>query len=726
MAVQRPTFSESWYRVADLRPRLRTGVQISRQHFRGRLWHVLRDPSNNQYFRVSEPAYYFLAMLDGRRTVSEAWQLSNEKQGDDAPTQGEAIQLLGQLYTSNLLYSELPPDAEGLFARYRKRKTREVQGVLMNLLFIRIPLIDPDRFLNTWCGIFGRLFSTPGFMLWLALLACGFYFIIGRLSQLSDSAQGILNQENLPLLYGAFVLVKIFHEFGHAFSCKRFGRVEGGAGEVHEMGVMFLVFAPMPYVDASSSWAFRSKWRRIIVGAGGMIVELAIAAIAAIVWANTTRGSAINAVCYNVMFIASVSTLLFNGNPLLRYDAYYMLSDLLEIPNLAQRSRNYLYYLVRRYVWGVKHVQNPAHTQGEKWWLSFYGVSSMIYRVFICVGILLFVADKLFLVGAVLAVAAVIAWVVIPLGKFIHYLATSSELMRVRPRAVGTTAGFTLLLVAGLGFIPAPDYCRAEGIVEPARFATIYALEDGFVQFVLASDQSVAPETSVLVRATNDELESRRDELDAEYRRLLVEQRVRREKEQAEAQILAEQIVALERQRKRVNEELANLTIRPPLAGTWVVDDPRRLIGSYLRRGDPVGLVADLDRISIRAMAGQDLAARLILEGQENVEIRVKGQPNVEVGGKVLKIHPAGEDKLPSAAMSYAVGGAFETEQDDKSGTRTSERFFEIQIARDEKTPGHKLLPGQRVVVRMRMKDKPYAFQAWTAILQLIQRRFHA
>ena len=168
-----------------------------------------------------------------------------------------------------------------------------------------------------------------------------------------------------------------------------------------------------------------------MVGAAGMFVELAVAAIAAIVWANTDAG-ALHTICYNVMFIASVSTVLFNGNPLLRYDGYYILSDLLEIPNLAQREQAvHLLPGARSTPGASSSPRNPAHTAGEKAWLVVYGIASTIYRVFICVAILLFVADKLFMVGAILAVAAAFAWVCVPLGKFMHYLATSGELMRI-------------------------------------------------------------------------------------------------------------------------------------------------------------------------------------------------------------------------------------------------------------------------------------------------------
>ncbi|KKL71004.1 hypothetical protein LCGC14_2099260, partial [marine sediment metagenome] len=288
MAIERPTFSESWYRVAALSPRLRSTVQVIRQHFRGQMWHVVHDPSNNQFFRLNEAAYAFVAMLDGRRKVSEVWRICNEQLGDAAPTQGEAIQLLGQLYTSNLIHGDLPPDAEGLLNRYRKRVHREVTSYLKNFLFIRIPLIDPDRFLDAVLPMVRWMWSGVGLAMLAALATVGLYFIIGDFGKLVNQGKDIFSRKelmaNLMGMYGSFILVKVIHEFGHAFACKKFGRQGGTGGEVHVMGVMFLVFTPLPYMDASSAWAFRNKWHRVIVGMGGMLVELAIASTAAIVW----------------------------------------------------------------------------------------------------------------------------------------------------------------------------------------------------------------------------------------------------------------------------------------------------------------------------------------------------------------------------------------------------------------------------------------------------------
>ena len=727
MAVERPTFHESWYRVAQTRPRLLSSVQVYRQHFRGQMWYVLENPSNNEFARISPDAYRFIGMLDGRRTVADVWSVCNEQLGDRAPTQGETIQLLGQLFCSNLLYAEVAPDTESLFNRYHTRVKRQIQGLFTNLLFIRIPLLDPDHFLNRWVGIFGRLYSWVGLMLWVIVITSGLYFVIGNIRELIYQGADVLAPDNLVLLYLAMIVIKTLHEFGHAFACKRFGRLNGSGGQVHVMGVMFLVFVPLPYVDASSAWAFRRKWHRVVVGISGVMVELAGAAIAAIVWANTSTGT-LHIIAYNIIFVASISTLVFNGNPLLRFDAYYVLSDLVEIPNLSQRSRNYIYYVVKRHCWKLKGLHNPAHSLGERIWFVFYGIASMAYRVFICVRILLFLNDRLpkelFILVPFFAGSAVIAWVLVPFGKFVRYLATGGELARNRARAVGSTLGGVALLVACTGILRVPDYCRVEGIVEPVRLAIVHAETDGFVTGFLASDQVVSPGREALVEAVNPQLEAQKKSLGAELRGLEAKQRIAETQEVAAVQILAEQIRALQEKIARVDLELACLHLKATLSGTWVSPDIEKTGGMYLSRGQQVGLTASLDDVLVRATAGQQLAAMLVEQAFKRLEIRVKGRPDVMLTGEIEKIFPAGQEVLPSEALGYAVGGSMPTLTQDPRGTRAAEKFFEIRI-RPAPDSQVRLLSGQRVIARIQMPSKPLAAQWWRSIRQLFQRRFH-
>ncbi len=725
MALDRPTFHESWYRVAELRPRLRSVVQVVRQDYRGQTWHVLRDPGNNQFFRLDESAYRFVALLDGQRSVGEAWHTVGEQLGDAAPTQGEAITLLGQLYTSNLISAELPPDAEGMFDRYKRRVQRQVGGYLMNIMFAKIPLIDPERFLERWKPAVSWVFGPVGIVLWFVLLGVGGYHLAGRAGDLFDAAGNVLDPSNLIYLYVAFVLAKVIHELGHGFAVKRFGQSERTEAEVHTIGVMLLVMMPVPYIDASASWAFRNKWRRAFVGAAGMYVELAVAAVAAVVWARTGEGTAVHAIAYNVMFIASVSTILFNANPLIRFDGYYILSDLTETPNLYQRSNDYLKYLVKRYVYRVRNPRNPAHRPSERWWLTLYGVSSFVYRIFLFATILLFVADKLFFVGMLMAIVSIVAWVFVPLGKWVKYLLLEPELERTRGLAQFASLAFVAGLIAAVSYIPLPDRARAAGLVEPVRFEPVYARADGFVMGVGRSGADA--DGLLALDADNADLLAERDGLRATIRRLEAERRKARLEGVAESRMVQDQLAALASRLERVEGELARLRIGLDGAGQWVTANGDRMVGQLVQRGEALGVVASLDRVFIRAAADQYLGPQLNDPAftQRDVEIKTRARPGVTYRGAIERVSPAGLEELPSAALGYAAGGPLATDVNDPEGTKAAEPYFEVRILPEaDGAEAPPLMPGQRVTVRFTFDDKPLLEQGWLALRRLFQQRF--
>ncbi|MEM1107138.1 MAG: hypothetical protein AAGH99_00420 [Planctomycetota bacterium] len=730
MAIDRPTFNESWYRVADMTPRLRSLVQTFRQHYRGRLWVVFRDPSNNQFFRVDESAYRFVAMLDGRRTVAQVWDACNEQLGDAAPTQGEAIQLLGQLYTSNLIHADLPADAAGMFTRYKKRMNRQVRGYLMNVLFARIPIFDPDRVLDRWSPLVGWVFGPVGIVLWAALIGFGLFSIADSAQDLYDQTGSVLNPANLPYLYLSFGALKLIHELGHGFSVKYFGKKEQVSSEVHTIGLMLMVLTPVPYVDASSAWAFRSRWRRAFVGAAGMYVELACAAIAAIVWANTgDNAPTAHAIAYNVMFIASVSTLLFNANPLIRFDGYYILSDLAELPNLYQRSKDYLYYLVKKHVYAVQNPKNPSHSRGEIAWFTVYGLTSAAYRVFLGVTIVLFVAGQLFFIGMIMAFLAVVTFLLVPWGKWFKYLASNPELTRTRGRAVYASLAFVLLVAGLVGAVPVPDRDRAAAMVEPATMERVFAGADGFIKAALPTGEYAEPDgdpDNALVKSDNLQLRTDYLRLQVERRQLETRYRDAMTEDAALAQALHGQLQAQREQIQRVGDQIDELEVIATNPGTWVSFDSDRLAGRFVRRGEPLGVVASLDELVVRAAADQYLGPRLEVEDWvgRRVEIKNPNRPGATYHGTVTSVAESGGNELFSPAMGFTAGGAMATEATDQTGMKAAEAFFEVKITPDP-TPGDAppLMAGQRVQVRFTFAPRPLAEQGWLALRQLLMKR---
>ncbi len=601
-----------------------------------------------------------------------------------------------------------------------------------------------------------------GLVVWLLLIGMGMYAIAQVPewpSRLLGSAGSVLSPDNLVWLYVAFAAIKACHEMGHAISCKKFGRQGGTGGEVHIIGIMFLVFTPVPYVDASSSWALTNKWHRAMVGAAGMWVELGIASVAAMIWANTGDTGIyawMHAFAYNIMFVASFSTVVFNANPLLRYDGYYILSDLIEIPNLAQRSKEYIYYLVKRYAWNVRFARNPAYSGAEQIWLFWYAIASFIMRALVSFSIMFYLASvldgALIVLATAMAIAGLVTWVLVPLGQFFHYLLTNGELSRVRTRAVATTLVFAILLVLGVGVIPVPYHARASGVVEPSEMQELFAGNDGFVRttHALSADahlptkpgdilaMPMVAKDALIVDEQSPQLASQRGALVAIRAGKIVERNIAAEhKELGKVKLLNDQVESLNEQMQQLDEQIGELQLKSPLAGVLVAPDMESKQYAYLKRGDHVGLVADLRHLIIRAAATNELGGPLEKEASRRVEIRVNGRPDILLTGTITRAVPAGTNQLPSAALGYQVGGQFTTAPDDKGGTKTVENFFEIRIdalaleagpklmmAEYAKTHVVPLFPGQRVVIRFDFQKKPIAEQAWTSLLQLFQKKF--
>jgi len=727
MTIDRPTLHESWHRVAGVVPRLRTSVQTGRQVIRGRVWHVLRDPASQKFFRVEEGGYRFVGLLDGRRSVDRAWQDAAALGGDDAPTQGEVIALLGRLHTANLLESGVPGDAAALFDRQRRRETQERRRTLANPLFLRIPLWDPDRFLDRALPLLGWMFSPVGFLLWLGLLGAAALALASRADGLWRQGQGVLAPENLPWLYLMMALVKLLHELGHGIAAKRFGRAEGAGGEVHTLGLMLLVLMPVPYVDASASWAFRSKWRRAAVAAAGMYVELAVAALAAIVWVNTAPGTLTGALAFNAIFVAGVSTLLFNANPLIRFDAYFILSDLTEQPNLMGRAQTRLLFLVKHHLYGVRRAHDPAGGTAEGVWLGGYGVASLVYRMVLAVGIILFVADQLFFLGMLLAALALVTMLLLPLGRGLHYLAASPELARTRPRAALATLLPLGLLAGFAGLVPVAEHGRAAGVVEPVAFLPVRAGADGFVRHLAPPGRTLRAGGPAPALLENRELETRVRRIRASLEELRLRRRMALAGEPALLHAVQAQVRAVEEELAEAEKRLSTLSAPAPMAGLWHRAAPDILPGRFVRRGTLLGLVVGRrEGLRVRVAADQYLGPRLRMAAMADgaplpVVLRVRGRPDLETTGTVTAILPGGQRTLPSPALSLTHGGPFRPAADAPSPAGAAEPWFEVRVR-----PGAAdwLRPGQRVEARFTLADRPLLDQGWLALRQLWQQRF--
>ena len=716
MAAATSTFSESWHRVANQRPSLRPDVRVRRQNFRGERWFVLENPFTNEFFRLRPAAYELVARLHPQRTVEQVWREVLEKFPDDAPGQEAVLQLLAQLYLANLLHYEGAADTAGLFERQRKRQQREWRSRLLNIMFLRIPLLDPDRFLVRALPVVGKFINLFGTILWFAVVTAALKVVTDNWDAARAQSQGLLAPGNLPLFYLGLILIKTIHEFGHAFFCRKFG------GEVHALGVMLMIFTPMPYVDATSSWSFRSRWQRVLVGAAGMIVELFFAALCAFVWANTGQGT-LHSLAFNMMVIASVSTLVFNANPLLRFDGYYILSDVLEIPNLSQRANQHLRHLGERWLFGVRKSESPARSRREAAWLTGFGLASGVYRLIVFGGILLIVADHFFLIGLLMAAVCFISWITVPVWKFLHYLAASPRLDRVRPRAVLVSLAIVALILGVLQWTPLPSHFRAPGIVQAQEWTQVVSETAGQVVELVATPGASVRAGQILARMRSDELELQL----AQARALVVEAGTRLRAalagESANVSPLRGSLAAATGRVNKLLQDQAALIVRARHDGTWIAPELKDSLGRWLPRGSPLGLLVNPASFQFTATVLQDEAGALFGGKLSGAEVRLKGE-----AGQVLKagrwqVIPGAQRRLPSAALGWHGGGELPVSADDPQGLKSAEPFFEVRAELPATGPVA-LLHGRSGRIRFDQEWEPLLPRWIRSLRQLLQKRY--
>jgi len=716
MPVESRTFSESWYRISDQRLSLRPSVRTHRQFFRGEKWHVLQDPYANRFFRLRPAAYEFVARLSRDRTVEEVWKQCLELCGESAPGQQEVIQLLAQLYHANLLQYQCPSDSLVLFKRYRRQREQEIKSRLLGFMFPRFTLIDPDWFLRKTLPAVGWIIGPVGAVLWLAVVAFGIKCVVDNFGEAVNQSQGVLAPGNLVWLYVGLVISKVLHEFGHAYLCRKTG------GEVHRMGVMLLIFTPLPFMDATSSWSFRSRWRRALVGAAGMITELFVAAVAAVVWRYTGEGL-LHRLCYNIMFTASISTVLFNANPLLRFDGYYILSDILDIPNLHTRAWHQLKYVFERFVLGYRKARSLARTGGEAVQLFVFAVLSGLYRIVVFTSIVLFVADQLFIVGVIVALFCLISWLVVPLFRFCHYLLTEPKLSRSRLRAVASTAAIVLIVVLFLRMVRFPSAFAAPGVLEAARYNRVHAQATGELVKVHVAPGHTVKAKSLLAELNDPSLVFELQAVEAKLQEVRAAHRKALQDDQADLGPIEALRAAITEQRSQLQESMQRLKIRAEHDGLWDGPDLREQIGTWVAKGTELGAVIDPGSFEFSAIVSQSEASRLFGVPIRCAELKLMGQAEHTLAVSEWDRIPMDQQLLPSQALGWQAGGEIATDFSDPTGLRAREPFFWV-IAKVPASAEAELRHGLAGQIRFRLPDEPL-LPRWTRkFRQLLQRRY--
>jgi len=498
------------------------------------------------------------------------------------------------------------------------------------------------------------------------------------------------------------------------------------------MGIMFLVFVPTPYVDASTAWAFPSRWARMAVGAGGMIVELFVAGLMCFLWVNSTPGVSVwgipvHEVCSYVIFIASITTVIFNANPLLRYDGYYMLSDFLEIPNLQMRSREYLMGLIKRHVWRLK-LQQPLPPPGQRVLLFVYGILSGIYRVFVGVAIILMVMFQIPILGALMAIGGVITWLVVPVFKLGRYLLIEPELHRKRGRAWATVGVIAAAAVFFLGLVKWPVNVYAEGIADPLNRSMLHAETPGFVTQIVAKPGQHLKKGNPILICSDMDLDTKIIQQQAKIESAEVQLRQAVVLEQARAAALRPGLQALKDQMAELQRQKEALTIRAEIDGELVAPKIDEMMGKYLQKGEEVGEIATLDELEVHAVLDQresQLAmGRSLKTDDVFAEVRLVSDMDRTLYPSETMITPAAQEHVWNAAMTTLGGGEIAPDPRDPRGRTPQTPQFELRCKlANPLTSAGQFQPGQRAYMKLQLDKKPLAWQWTRRFFQLIQTR---
>lgn len=708
-----PFTSPQWYRVADLHPRLRSHVLVRRQRYREQVSHLLEDGLRGRLHRLNAPAYAFIGRCNGQRSVQAIWDSLLDTDPDQAPTQDELITVLMQLHQLGLLQCELPPDVEQLFrdqatAQHRHR----LQAI--NPLSFRLFVFNPNAIIKRFDALAPALFNPYMLATWcLLVLAAALAAAVHWPALKAHAGSWLTTPQGLLLSWLAFPVVKALHELAHGLALRRWG------GEVPQAGITLMLLTPVPFVDASAASAFRPAHRRFTVSAAGILAELGLAALAVLLWTQVQPGT-VRDLALIVATIGSVSTLAFNGNPLLRFDGYHMLSDAIEVPNLHARSSQFWHHLLLRHCLRLTDVTAPLSAHGERAWLFAYAPLSWAYRAALALLIVGWIGGWSPPVAVLVALHSAGSLLVAPamnLWRGLRRSATSSGSGR---RAHIALAAWAVALVLLLGVLPWPFATVAQGVIwvpdqaqtrtESGGFIAAFTVRDG--EPVVAGQRvAVLSDPALLVEASR--IHHNIVQMETERHRLMLSDPVG-------AADTAAQLQRLRSDLAEVEQRLAQLDIRASVVGRLSMPHQADREGGYVPKGSVLGHVVVGGASTVR-VAVSEHAAALLMADTRAITVRLAEAPGVVLPAVRTNTTTAASQRLPSAALADRSNGPHMVDPSDPQHLRTREPVFLVDLVLPN---GLAERIGGRVWVRFEHSATPLALQWGRQLQQLFLRSF--
>jgi len=714
---------------------MRADLVAERQSYQGRDYWVIKDPVALKYFRFEEEEYALLEMLDGQNSPDRIKQRWDKSFAPQKITQQELFQFIGLLYRSSLLVSDSANQGVELKQRSDSNRKRQTTAALTNVLAVRFKGFDPDRFLGALNRVFGGFFSVPAFafVACLALSAIGLVTVNWELFQNKlPHFQEFFAAKNWFLLAITLGFTKVFHEIGHGLACKRFG------SQCHEMGVMLLVMTPCLYCNVSDSWTLPSKWKRAAIGAAGMYVEFFLASVATYVWWFSQPGI-VNSLALNVMFVSSVSTLLFNANPLLRYDGYYILSDIIEVPNLRQKASTILQRAMTRWFLGISAQSDPFLPTRHKWFFGLYSIAAAVYRWFVTFAIFWFLYQVLEpyglkILGQMIAMVALWGLFGMPMIQLFRFFKVPGRVASVKPVNVSFAIVVLLVICVGILMIPIPHYVHCSLYVQNQGSQKVYIDYPGSISTIHVQPNDRVEKGDILMTIRNDALMWEIADLETKvaeaterlgYYDYLSKLDPEVHKEIKPAQVNLDNLEILLGQKR---SELELLVVRAPDSG--VVMSPARKkptpkdsgelgdwygtplaernVGAYLLDGTIVCEIANAPTTGEAVLAIDQSDIEFVANGQD-VKFLVDQIPEKTFYSAIEAISPIEIKQVPKA-LSSRFGGDLITTQSEDGTDRPQSTTYRVSVPVDTDV---QILQGATGVAKIRTGSQTVGQRIW-------------
>ncbi|HAN98749.1 MAG TPA: hemolysin D [Planctomycetaceae bacterium] len=685
-----------------LRLRLRSDLAFRLQHYHGRRYWVVKDSLTLRYFRFEEEEYSLLSWLDGRTSLEQLRRRFESRFAPQRISSTEIHQFIGRMFRQSLLVAEARGQGRVLLKRRDESRRGRWKKAFSGLLALRFRGIDPDRLLGRLEPIFGPLFTIPAAIVALGLMLAALSLVAIEAEQVAEKLpkfREFFGPSNWIWLAVTLSLTKVIHELGHGIACRRFG------GRCHELGLMLLLFMPCLYCNVTDSWMIPGKWRRATVSAAGMYVELILASICTFLWWFSTPGL-LNTLCLNVMFVGSVTTLLFNANPLMKYDGYYILSDLIEVPNLRQKASVVMQRWFLATFLGIRQAPDPFLPQRRRFLFGLYAVAAVAYRWLITASILAFLYGLLEpyglkVVGQGLIIAGLYGLAIRPIVTLVRFLFAPGRWAQVKRLRAFASATLVIASLVALLATPLPYYLTCGMQLRSADAATVFVDSPGRIVEILVAAGDRVDAGAPLLRLENDRL---RQDLDAAYgswqsaESLLQQTRDRTRVDDTAWDLvpsLEESARIMREHHDRLLAEVDRLVIRAPRSGVVLApadrigerNDPLQLptwqgsplddrnLGAWL---DPATLVCQIgDPSRLEAVLAVEQEQLEFVSPQRQVELLLPHQNGAPIPTKVARIAGAKMTTVP-AALDLRNGGTIAVENDAQGKPVPVRSTFEV------------------------------------------------